>query len=356
VAGTKLADPIGTRGLLIIVLCLWPVAGLVMTRIRHTLRTSAKRDAARHGAAEDVRIVARGLAAGLRRLRSTPPALGAIVSASLDQFLVGFVTVLSVVVFKDRFQEGVGSYGNIIAAGGVGVLVGSVTVGWFEPRLARARIVALAFAVAGAACVAAAPILTGPVIMAASFALGLTFSWLKVPCDTLVQETIPDRYRGRTFALYDILYASSRVLAAALAVPLIPHASTGWLLAGTGLAFLAWSPVLPRWAAHRPRVGVRFYAGGRADEVPRAVVIGGEEEPVEVLASRLEQQDGRRVRRFRLRTTFGDLLEVSGDEGGASWRLERDLPAEIVGAAPASADGAESGGRPVAEEHDPPKP
>ena len=135
VAGTKLADPMGTRGLLIVVLCLWPVAGLIMTRIRHTLRTSVDRDAGPHGVAEDVRTVARGLVAGLRRLGATPPALGAIVSASLDQFLVGFVTVLSVVVFKDRFQEGVGSYGNIIAAGGAGVLVGSVTVGWFEPRL-----------------------------------------------------------------------------------------------------------------------------------------------------------------------------------------------------------------------------
>jgi MFS family permease len=231
-----------------------------------------------------------------------------------------------------------------------------VTVGWLEPRLARARIVALAFAVAGAACVAASPILTGPVIMVASFALGLTFSWLKVPCDTLVQETIPDRYRGRTFALYDILYASSRVLAAALAVPLVLHVSTGWLLAGTGLAFLAWSPVLPRWAARRARIGVRFYAGGRADEVPRAVVIGGEEEPVELLASRLEQQDGRRVRRFQLRTADGDVLEVSGDEDGEDWRLERDLPAEILGAGVASADQAEPRGGPVPEEHDPPKP
>jgi MFS family permease len=356
VAGTKLADPIGTRGLLIVVLCLWPVAGLVMTRIRHSLRTSAQREPAGHGIAEDVRVVARGLAAGLRRLRATPPALGAIVSASLDQFLVGFVTVLSVVVFKDRFQEGVGSYGNIIAAGGVGVLVGSLTVGWLEPRLARARIVALAFALAGAACMAAAPILTGPVIMVASFALGLTFSWLKVPCDTLVQETIPDRYRGRTFALYDILYASSRVVAAALAVPLIPHVSTGWMLAATGLAFLAWSPVLPRWVARRPRVGVRFYAGGRADEVPRAVVIGGEEEGVEVLDSRLEQRDGRRLRRFRLRTTFGDVVEISGDEGGDAWRLERDLPAEILGSGASSSDRPEPGGRPVAEDHDPPKP
>ena len=53
--------------------------------------------------------------------------------------LIGIVTVLSVVVFKQQFKQGVASYGRIVGAGGVGVLIGSLTVGAFERRWPRAR-------------------------------------------------------------------------------------------------------------------------------------------------------------------------------------------------------------------------
>ena len=63
---------------------------------------------------------------GARRLAATPAALGSIVTVSFDQFLVGVVTVLSVVVFKETFQEGVASYGRIIAAGPVQEVIDSL--------------------------------------------------------------------------------------------------------------------------------------------------------------------------------------------------------------------------------------
>src|SRR5207244_6835751 len=142
------------------------------------------------------------------------------------------------VVFKQRFHQGVGSYGNIVAAGGAGVLAGTLTVGFFESRMAKPRITAMAFALAGLACVAVAPAITGVTILVLSFVLGLTFAWRKIPVDTMVQEAVPDRYRGRVFAVYDITYSMSRVVAAGLAIVLIPHVSTAWLLGATGLVYL----------------------------------------------------------------------------------------------------------------------
>ena len=48
-------------------------------------------------------------------------------------------------------------------------------------------------------------------MLIASFAVGLTFAWKKIPIDTMVQESLPDGYRGRVFAVYDVVYNLARV-------------------------------------------------------------------------------------------------------------------------------------------------
>jgi MFS family permease len=327
IVGTQIAGGIGTRGLLVITLVCWPVSAFLASRIRNPLRPVG-REGPLHA---EIRRVAGELARGARRLLATPPALGSIVSISYDQFLIGLITVLSVVVFKNEFKQGVASYGRIVGAGGLGVLIGSATVGWFEGRLDKPRIMSLAFALAGAACLIGSIRIAGPTILLISFTLGLTYPWRKVPADTMVQHSIPDRYRGRVFALYDMCFALPRVIAAALAIVLIPNLSSAALVALIGLAYLAWAPVPSRWV-RRPRwVDLRFYAGAKADEVPRAMAIGGEEEPVEVVGSWDEEVVGRRrtlarQRRFRLRTSDGSRLDVVQSDGEQRWRLENDLP------------------------------
>ena len=320
VAGTQIAGGAGPRSLLAIVITAW-VAGAVAARaIRDPLLPGAT--AVRPRA--DLARAAAELWRAAGRLRATPPALGSIVSISVDQFLVALLSVLSVVVFRDRFQEGIAAYGRIISAGGVGVLLGLLTVGLLERRLAKPRIVALAFAVAGAVCLAGSVRIGAPTILLISFALGLTYPWRKVPADTIVQETIPDRFLGRVFALYDMAFAMPRVLAGALAVPLLAAVEPAPIVAAAGVAYAAWAPALPLWVRRRRPVGVRFYAGGRDDEVPRAVRVGLDEEPVEVLGSWTEEREATRVRRFRLRTPDGTRLEVVGT-GEGPWFLEREV-------------------------------
>jgi len=322
VVGTKLVDPLGAGSVLIVAAACYPVASLLAGRIRRPLRPNTDGDAI--PIRRELRRVAADLRSGARRLSATPLAVGSISSISLDQFLVGFVTVLSLVVFKQRFHQGVGSYGNIIAAGGAGVLAGTLTVGWFENRLEKPQIVAVAFAVSGVVCLAVAPDIAGGTILVVSFVLGLTFAWRKIPVDTMVQEAVPDRYRGRVFAVYDITYSMSRVLAAGLAIVLIPHLSAAWLLAILGAVYVAWTPVLPIWAGRPARAALRFYSGGRGDEVPRAIVIAGEAEAVKVLGSWTEERNGERLRRFRVQTPDGSVMDVVGPQtGDGGWRIER---------------------------------
>ena len=141
---------------------------------------------------------------------------------------------LSLVVFRHTFGEGVASFSNLIGAGGVGVLLGILTVGKLEERFSKPTIIGGAFVVGGIVLIAVSFLIRDWSILLASFAVGLTFAWKKISVDTMVQEAIPDGYRGRVFSVYDVVYNLARVVAAALAIPMIPRLDVDGLPAGRG--------------------------------------------------------------------------------------------------------------------------
>ncbi|HET9723582.1 MAG TPA: MFS transporter [Actinomycetota bacterium] len=295
------------------------IAGRITTPlVPHTLPEAPVRD--------ELQRVVREFADGVRRLVHTPRALGPMTSITLDQFGQGIVLVLSLFVFRDWFQEGVGSFSNLIGAGGIGVLLGILTVGKLEERWPKERIVSRAFLAGGVVLIAVSLSVTGWSVLVASFFVGLTFAWKKVPVDTLVQESVPDGYRGRVFAVYDVAYNVSRVVAAFVAIPLVSSIGEVWTVALIGVAFVLYSPVLPRWLVRAPEIRIRFYEGARAEEVPRAVVWGGVEEDVRVQRDWLEERvDGGRRRYLRLALEDGTVLQVWRPEPDGDWRLDREL-------------------------------
>jgi MFS family permease len=300
----------------------WIVASVIAVGIRsplmpHHLPEAPMRD--------ELRRIAHEFADGAALLVRTPRALGPITSITLDQMGQGIVLVLSLFVFRDRFEEGVASFSNLIGAGGVGVLVGILTVGKLEERFAKERIVAGSFLIGGLVLIAVSLAVDQWTVLLASFAVGLTFAWKKIPVDTLVQEAVPDGYRGRVFAVYDVAYNLSRVAAAFLAIPMLPVLGPEWSVALVGVAFVLWSPVLPRWISRTPELRIRFYAGARAEEEPRSVVWGGIEEEVEVRRRWLDERDGERRMRYRLELRDGTVIEVSRGESEEAWRLDREL-------------------------------
>jgi uncharacterized protein YfiM (DUF2279 family) len=154
--------------------------------------------------------------------------------------------------------------------------------------------------------------------------VGLTFAWKKISVDTMVQEAIPDGYRGRVFSVYDVVYNLARVVAAALAIPMIPRLDVEGSLAFVGIVFLLWAPAIRRWYGREPELEIRFVAGARADESPRAIVWGGVEEPVELVRTWREERNGERRLAFRLALADGTELDVSRGEPDGPWRLDRE--------------------------------
>ena len=322
--GGKLVDALdATVPVVLAAVVGWIAASWIASRIRSDLRP--------HVAPEDpellrhqLRRVAVELRDGALGLVRTRRAIGPITSIVLDQVGQGILLTLSLVVFRDRFGEGVASFSNLVGAGGVGVLLGIVTVGALEERFAKPAIVAGSFAIAGTAIVAVVPWITGWSVLLVSFVVGLTFAWKKISVDTMVQQAMPDGYRGRVFSVYDVVYNLARIVAAALAIVLIPGLGVEGSLALVGIAFVLWTPVVGRWYGREPELRIRFYAGGRADEVPRAIVWGGREESVEVVRTWREERDGERRLAFRLGLPDGTELDVSRREPDGSWRLDRE--------------------------------
>jgi predicted MFS family arabinose efflux permease len=321
--GGQVADSFGTGFTVIGAGALWLVGSWLASRIRN--------DLAPHTLPEDPALLRHELhrvgsefADGIGRLWRTPRAIGPIASISLDQLGQGVVLTLSLVVFRERFGEGVGSFANLIGAGGIGVFVGILTVGALEDRFAKERIVAGAFLAGGICILAVSFAITGTTVLLASFAVGLTFAWKKIPVDTMVQEALPDGYRGRVFAVYDVAYNLARIIAAGLAIPMLAYLGVSGSVAAVGIVFLLWTPVLPRWIGGTPEIIIRFSEGAKAEEWPRALVWGGVEEPVEVVRSWNEERDGVRLRRFRLALQDGSVLDVSRAEPDGRWRIDRE--------------------------------
>ena len=324
VVGGQLADAIGFQPVVGMTAAAWLVTPLIVAAIRTNLTPA--RYPARAALGRDLARVVRELRDGARRLVHTPRAIAPITSIGVAQFVQGLVLVLSLVVFRDRFREGVGSFSWLVAAGSVGVGLGLATVAPLEARLGRPRLYALAFVVSALPLIGASFAIDRFTVLAASFAIGLGFPWMKVPADTMVQESVPDEFRGRVFAIYDVSNNLARVLSAALAIVLLRALPAAAVVAAAGVALVLWVPLIRWWLARAASLTVRMYAGGRGDQVPRAVQLGGVDELVDVERSWHEDRAGTRLLCFRLRLADGSRIEISKAESEMRWRLDRELP------------------------------
>jgi predicted MFS family arabinose efflux permease len=323
VIGGQLADTVAYPPVVLLTSGLWVLTSMLAGAIRADLGPSVRR--VRPSLRRELARVQRELREGARRLLRTPRALAPIASIGAGQFVQGLMLVVSLVVFRDRFREGVGSFAWLVGAGGVGVGLGLVTVTPLEAWLGRRRIFMVAFVASGLPLVATAAAINRVSVLFASFALGLGFAWMKVPADTMAQESIPDAYRGRVFAIYDVSNNLARVLSAALAIVLLRALPAAAVVAAAGVALVLWVPLIRWWLARAASLTVRMYAGGRGDEVPRAVQLGGVEELVDVERSWHEDRAGIRLLCFRLRLADGSRIEISKAEGEMRWRLDREL-------------------------------
>lgn len=118
--------------------------------------------------------------------------------------------------------DGVALLGLAVAVSGAGFFIAAAVTPWAVARLGRLGWFA--------ACAATAAVLVPTLglsfeplpVLAAAFVLGLVTQGGKIITDTVVQSAVDDDYRGRIFAVYDMLFNIAFVSAAGLAALMLP--------------------------------------------------------------------------------------------------------------------------------------
>jgi MFS family permease len=195
--------------------------------------------------------IGRGLVDGARYLaRERTPAL-ALAAMAAHRFLFGATFIASILIARNLRSDptdaaaGLATFATVLAASAIGFGVAAVVTPLVHTRITPAGWIVVCLGIAAVSQAALTISVARPVMLAAALLLGLGAQGAKIAVDTIVQGDTADGYRGRAFALYDVLYNGAFVSAAALAALALPDtghspavfaALTGCYLA-TALAF-----------------------------------------------------------------------------------------------------------------------
>jgi MFS family permease len=176
--------------------------------------------------------------------RGTPGrALGVM---AVHRFLYGAVFIASLLISRNLLSDpadpraGLLMFSTVAAFTGVGFALAIVITPLVAPVLGPHRWIVVCLLVAAATQLLLVLTVALPAVLAGSLVLGLAAQGAKIAVDTIVQRDTDDRFRGRAFALYDVLYNAAFVGAAALAAVALPD--TGWsrgVFAAIAVAYLA---------------------------------------------------------------------------------------------------------------------
>jgi MFS family permease len=203
---------------------------------------------AERGARETLGEVLRGLAAGARHVRDLPPVANGLASIGLQRLCLGVWTVCAVLLYRNYFTDhgvfraGLAGLGQLVA----GVAAGGALAALITPSAFRTiGAVKWPAAMLGASAVVEValglPYVPGLMVLTALL-LGFTSQAVKITVDTLIQHHVVDAFRGRVFALYDMLFNVALVAAAVLTAAALPedgHSPVAVVLIGVGLAVAA---------------------------------------------------------------------------------------------------------------------
>jgi MFS family permease len=179
-----------------------------------------------------VRSTLGALAAGARHLLRRRTPAHALAVMAVHRFLYGANFIALILIARNLLSEpsdaeaGLATFGLLLgvslAGNGLAIVLTPIAHQWMPP--ARWIVVCLGIGVVSQVLLVASA--ARPVVATAGALLGLSVQGAKIAVDTIVQADTDDAYRGRAFALYDVLYNAAFVGAAALAAWVLPD--DGW--------------------------------------------------------------------------------------------------------------------------------
>ncbi|WP_052367186.1 MFS transporter [Paraoerskovia marina] len=202
---------------------------------------------------------AQGLADGARYLwaRRTPGQ--ALTVMATHRFVYGVTFIASILISRNVLadpadtQAGLAAFGSVLAASGLGFAFAVLLTPTLSPRTGPHLWIAIMLCLAAGSQVLLAVTLTWTTMLVGAVLLGLAAQGAKIAVDTIVQRDTDDAFRGRAFALYDVLYNAAFVGAAALAALALPDSGySPGVFAGLAVVYVVAAVVYGRFAARTP--------------------------------------------------------------------------------------------------------
>lgn len=222
-------------------------AGLVARRAEH-LATHAH--ATRF--ADEMRRVLRDIVGGLREVVARPAAaLGLAGFQALRMEFFGFVALVFALEARNLLA---GEGGDQIvvaiagASGAIGAAIGMVLAQRLKDVVAPHRILLAAMTTLGIGVLAFGGVPTILGYSAITFIGALGFFLGKIAADTIVQQALPDDFRGRGFSLFDVAYNLGWIVPAVVLSIVWRDDRVREILLGSGIVFLAVTALVWRWA------------------------------------------------------------------------------------------------------------
>ncbi|MGH2820940.1 MAG: MFS transporter [Actinomycetota bacterium] len=218
---------------------LYAVSSGIARLISHPM---ARHEPALEGLREAVSRIARELMEGIAEVWSRNAARLPLAGIFVLRTSAMLTAIAAILVIKDAFPQAdrVGRLSTsalALGAAGVGAFAGAVVAPHLGRRLNRPGLILCGFAISGVGIVALGGVVAFWALLTLTFLGGLGNFVAKVATDAQVQASLPDAFRGRAFALYDILYNAASV-AAALVMFAVEGASLRLVLPGAGVVTL----------------------------------------------------------------------------------------------------------------------
>ncbi|WP_067450675.1 MFS transporter [Actinomadura macra] len=175
---------------------------------------------------EALGTVLSGLADGgwhILHRRQAALALGAI---SFHRLLYGVILIMTLLLcrnhFSDDADQGLTTFAVMLGVSGAGYFAAALITPAVVRRISKPGWIACLLGAAAVSLLIFGLPYTEPAWAAGAFALGVVSQGVKLCVDTTLQESIDDAYRGRVFAVYDMLFNATFAASAALAAALLP--------------------------------------------------------------------------------------------------------------------------------------
>ncbi|MGZ5299706.1 MAG: MFS transporter, partial [Actinomycetota bacterium] len=205
---------------------------------------------------QEAKQVVANIVAGLKEVASRPPAaLGLFSFQMLRYQFWGFCLFTFGLYAKNLVQGGDANNLGLALVGGGGFLGGAL--GLVLAQKWKDRVPPIRLLLASMAALGIAAAVFGAFVSLAGFAALLfvgffTFFLGKISADTIMQQTMPDDFRGRAFALFDIAYNVGFIVPALFLSFLWVEEDvtrTRAILVGSGAVFIVLTVLMWRWAS-----------------------------------------------------------------------------------------------------------